>query len=273
MSVDPTFTEQWYREAHLEFEQQESRLRPMVNETRFTGKTYHWPVYENESAIAGKARHADVNIITQVTKDVSATVEPIYAAYMIDDWDAARSSVDYRSVINKKAAGAIWRKYDDLVIDALNTGQTTETTLADANQFSYNSAVSVAEVLDLNDVPSDMRYGLLSPGGCTDIQQDTTYINNFHNQNQIVRGGSQVIPGVAGIDYVKTTRLPNGDAGATERRGFAWQKMALGVALAQDFRVTVDWVPEKQGYLFVASMVMAAKVFDDTGVVAFDVAN
>lgn len=268
---DASFVEKWNKEAHLVFEQQKSKLFDHVKITRDTGKTYNFPVFDNEEALEGKERHADVTITSQNSSNIPVTANPIYIAYVVDDWDQAQSDVNYRELMNRKAAGAIWRKFDDVIIAALNANTNSEITMPSANTFNYAGAELLASTLDLNEVDMNNRYGVISPGAQTDLRNDTTYINNFHFNNDVVEKG--VLKDVAGIDYTMSTRLPNGGAGATERRVFAFHPTALGVYVSQDFRITVDWDARKQGYLYVASMMVGSAIIDQKGIQFADITN
>jgi hypothetical protein len=100
---------------------------------------------------------------------------------------------------------------------------------------------------------------------------DSVYINNFHFQNEAISKG--IMQGVAGFDTRLSTQLANGAAGATERRCYVWHKGALGMATAQPFRVTVDWIPIRQGFLLVGSMLVGFKIIEEASVQFFDITN
>lgn len=270
-TVDALFEERWSREARLEFAQMESKLKGKFNEVSDTAKTYNFQLFGHEEAKTSKARHADVEIQAQDATLIPVTAGLIYQSYMIDDWDTAQVNFDYRNVISKKAASAVWRKYDDKIITALAASTNSETTLPSANTLNFAGAVKMAETLDLQDVPDGNRFGVISSGAMTDLLTDSSYVNNFHFQNDAVKTG--VAKDVAGFDLIKHNRLPNGAAGSTERRCFFWHKDAVGVFTAKQFGVKIDWVPMKQGWLFTASMLVGVTIIDQKGVQYCDVTN
>lgn len=270
-TVDTLFEEKWAKEARLEFAQMESKLKGKFTEVSDKAKTYNFQLFTHEEAKTSKARHADVEITAQDATLIPVTAGLIYQSYMIDDWDTAQISFDYRNVISKKASSAVWRKYDDKIIAALAASTNSETTLPTANAFKFDGAVKMAETLDLQEVPDGNRFGAVSPGAMTDLLNDSTYVNNFHFRNEAVKTG--VAKDVAGFDLVKTNRLPNGAAGSTERRCFFWHKDAVGVFTAQDFKIKIDWVPHKIGWLFTASMLVGITIIDQKGVQFCDVTN
>lgn len=270
-SPEAAFVEKWNKEAVEIYQQTESKFAGKTTEIRDKTKTLHVPKFESTDAVSGKSRHQQVTITAQSTEDITVTATPIYKAYMIDDWDAAQSSYDYRSILSKQAANAVRRGFDDIIIAAFNASTNSEITLPTANTLNYAGVVKLGETLDLSEVPEEDRYLATSPGGMTDLLNDTTVINNFHFKNDAVSKG--MLPGIAGFDVFKTNRLPNGAAGSTERRVFGWHKGAVYTLIPQDFRVTISFENLHQGYALVASMMVGAKIHQQEGVQFADVTN
>jgi len=270
-TVDVLFEESWNKEAKLEYTQMESLLKGKITEHRGPQKTHNFQLFTPTVAKTSKARHAEVEISAQDATLIPATVGLIYEAQMIDDWDAAQNSFDYRNVITKNVTAAVWKKYDDKIITALAASTSGETTLPTGNTFNYAAASKMAEVLDTQDVPMGDRFGLISAPAMRQLQNDSVYINNFHFKNEVVKTG--IARDVAGFDLIKTNRLGNGAAGNTERRCYFWHKDAVGMHIAQDFKIKIDWVPTRQGYLFTASMLVGTVIIDNKGVQYCDVAN
>lgn len=269
-TVDVTFSEKWAKEARLLYGQNQSKFQGKFQQFRGSGQIYHVDTFANDDNIeTSKARHADVTIAAQVNTELNITASVIYKAHVIDDWDRAFVDYDYRDMISRKLSAAVWRGYDDKIITALGATGSSEVALPSANSFTYAGAEVMAKTLDQGEVPEQGRYMALSSGAKQDLRNDTTVINNFHAPNNTVHTGT--LHDVAGFDMFTTQRLANGASGATERRCIAWEKSALGVFTPQDFRVTISWENQLQGYLYVASIVMGATVLEDAGVHFCDV--
>lgn len=269
--VDDVFAEKWFGEAHIEFEQKGSKFKDKTKVRRGSKSKGHLTKFSNIEATIGKARHADVIITNQEAVDIPVTPTTIYASLMIDDWDQAKVDFEYRQVVNENIANAVWRSYDDLHVTAMGLTPNAEVVLPTANTMNYAGFVEMSEQMDLNDVPEEGRMSALSPGACTDLRNDGTYINNFHNQNSTVTTGQ--FKDVSGFDGFKTTRLANGAAGSTERRNLFWQKDAVVTSITKDFSINIGYVYEKQGWLFTASMLVGVAIFDSKGVFFADVTN
>ena len=267
MGPDQTFSEKWNAEAQDEYKQMRSVLFDYVTVFRNRGKTYHVPIWNQAEANIGRQRNQMLEVVAQDTEDVPITTQLINLAFVIDDYDQAQSDIDHRRALTRQAVGAVWRAFDDIVIAQLNTA-VNQVTLPTANTFNYNASEAVAASLDRDEVLESDRFGVISSGAKTDLRRDTTYINNFHMKNEVVEKG--IIKDAAGIDYKTSQRLPNGAGGSTERRNFAWHKMAVGVYINKPFRLNIAFENMFDGHSLVATMGVGAKIIQQKGVRFFD---
>ena len=271
MAANPeaTFIEQWNDEALQEFQQMKSLVWDTVTTRQKRGKSLHVPVWGASEANVGRTRHQQLTISAQNSTEVEIIPELVYKMFFIDDFDQAKTDYDYRRDLSVQAAAAVWRGYDDVVIAALNASTNSETTLPTANTFNYAGAEVMAKSLDQQEVFEQGRFGLISSGAKQDLRTDTVYINNFHAPNSTVQKG--MMTDVAGLDLVTTQRLPNGGAGATERRVFVYQKSAVVVHINSPFRLSVDWENDYQSWSLVASIGVGCEIVQQQGVQWADV--
>ena len=267
---DATFIEQWNDEAMDEFRQMKSLVYDTVSIRQKRGKSLHVPVWEQTEADFGRARNQQLNISAQNSYEVEIVPEMIYKMFLIDDFDQAKTDYDYRRDLSRQAAAAVWRGFDDRVIGALNEA-TNPTTLPTANTFLYSGAEAMSKFLDQQEVFESERYGLISSGAKQNLRNDTVYINNFHAPNDVVQKG--MLTDVAGLDLVTTQRLPNGAAGAAQRRIFVFHKMAVMAHINLPFRLNIDWENTYQSWSVVATMGMDARIIQQKGVTYADVAE
>lgn len=272
-TVDSAFVTQWNKEAHISFEEQESALWKYIKKVPAqSAKVHSFTVFANlDAQDDGKTQGSDLVREVASTSNVTATMKVPYIQVAIDDWDAAMTSVNYRESVNQMAMNALVQKIDDQLITALAGTTETETTLPTVNTLNFAGAQKMAEALTSKNVPYNDRMAVVSPGAMTDLMTDSTYINNFHFQNDVVANG--IAKGVAGIDLIQSNRLGNGAAGSTERRCYFFQKEAFQVALNRDVQISVDWDPRLQGWLYTASVIFGSAVVDPLGVQFCDVTN
>lgn len=271
MAANPeaTFIEQWNDEALQEFQQMKSLVWDTVTVRQKRGRSLHVPVWGASEANIGRTRHQQLTISAQNSTEVEIIPELVYKMFFIDDFDQAKTDYDYRRDLSVQAAAAVWRGFDDTVITALNASTNTEITLPTVNAFNYAGAEVMAKTLDQNEVFEQGRYGLISSGAKQDLRVDTNYINNFHAANSTVQKG--MLTDVAGMDLVTSQRLPNGAAGATERRNFVYQKSAVIVHINSPFRLSVDWENDYQSWSLVASLGVGCEIVQQPGVQFCDV--
>lgn len=271
MAANPeaTFIEQWNDEALQEFQQMKSLVFDTVTIRQKRGKSLHVPVWGSSEANTGRTRHQQLTISAQNSTEVEIVPELVYKMFFIDDFDQAKTDYDYRRDLSVQAAAAVWRGFDDVVIAAMNASTNAEIVLPTVNQFTYSGAEVMAKVLDQGEVFEQGRFGLVSSGAKQDLRNDTVYINNFHAPNSTVQKG--MLTDVAGLDLVTSQRLPNGDAGVTERRNFVYHKSAVVVHINSPFRLRFDWENDYQSWSLVASLGVGAEIVQQPGVQFCDV--
>lgn len=272
-TVDSMLVTEWNKQAHITYAERESKLWKHVKKVPAPSQKVHsFTVFSNLTAESnGKTQASDLTRTVATTSNVSATMQIPYIQVVIDDWDLAQTSVDYRAAVNAEAIGALWRKVDDAIITEFGNATASETTLPTANTFNFAGARKMAEVLATNNADDGQLYGVVSEGAMTDLINDSVYINNYHFQNDVIATG--MAKGVAGFDLARSNRLGNGAAGATERRCYFWHEDAVKIALGRDFKLSIDWDPRIQGYLYTASIIFAPKIIDNNGLQFCDVTN
>lgn len=261
--IDAIFEQKWSKEAHIAFTQTESKLKDAARVVHDSARTYNWNKFTVQSANENPSRHQPLTITAADATTVPATVTSIYSRHAIDDLDKAQTSFDYRNDLSKMAAIAVWQKFDDKFIAALEASSASSVTLPTANTFNYNGALEVMSALDSNDVPSEGRYALLSVGGFKDILADTTAVNSFNFANNAIKTG--MLDGIAGFDrMIRSTRLIVPTAG--QRTNWFWKKEAVGIHFSSDFSVKVERSVETNGWYFTATVQASFAVIDATGV-------
>lgn len=267
--IDPILTEQWAKEGHLIFDEEDFGLEDTYVLQEGPNKVFHFPVWGNGTAVKGRQRHQDVLINTEQTDDVTVTPQLIETAYLIDEWELFQTSTNYREMMHRKASGDVRRQMKADFITALETSTNSEVTLPTANTFNYAGAVHMGKVLDNNAVSMENRFGLLNPGAFEDVLNDTTAINNFHFSNDAVATGR--LKGIAGFEFREAIYLSNGAGGSGERRCFVWQKDAVVAGQNMPFKVRVGWREDKQAWQYYACVQIAWAIRDHKGVQFFDV--
>jgi hypothetical protein len=193
------------------------------------------------------------------------------AAEYTDVFDQATTNVDEKPIVAANIAAAIGRREDQMILDALDAANPTVT--IDTNVGGANSGMNLAKLrrakrfLDDRAVPTGMRC----------------LVHSAEALEQLLS-----LPEVTSTDYNTVKALVNGevntymgftlammearDEGGLPRTGalrtsFAFDKMALGLAIGIDYRNEVYYIPEKTSWLANGLFKAGAVSIDDLGVV------
>ena len=266
---DATFVEKWNDEAKDEYNQRRSLVYDTVDIVEKRASKLHVPVWEETEANIGRQRNQMLEISAQNAFEVELGTQLINKVFMIDDYDQAQTDYDYRRSLSRQAVSAVWRAFDDIAIAAMNASANAVITLPTANTFNYDGAEQMSKALDQQEVDETERYCLISSGAKSDLRRDTTVINNYHHRNETVRTG--MLTDIANFNMVTSQRLPNGAAGATQRRIFAYHKQAVTTFINSPFRLNIAWENLYAGWSLVATMGVGAIINREPGVQFADV--
>jgi hypothetical protein len=193
------------------------------------------------------------------------------AAEYTDVFDQATTNVDEKPIVAANIAAAIGRREDQMILDALDAANPTVT--VDTNVGGANTGMNLAKLrrtkrfLDDRAVPTGMRC----------------LVHSAEALEQLLS-----LPEVTSTDYNTVKALVNGevntymgftlammearDEGGLPRTGnlrtsFAFDKLALGLAIGIDYRNEVYYIPEKTSWLANGLFKAGAVSIDDLGVV------
>lgn len=207
----------------------------------------------------------------------------------IDDLEEAKNHYDVRSEYTKQIGAALAREFDDRIsrvialaarsankIDDLPGGSRLENAAAktDGNVLS-GMLFDAAQTLDEKDAWEGERYAAFKPA------QYYLLVRNKDNLNRDWDGrGSYAegkVPQIAGIDLMKTNRIPTGavaakagennayDGNFSTTAGLVWQKAAVGTVKLMDLALQksgADFNIMYQGDLILAKYAMGHGVLN-----------
>lgn len=262
IDIDEAFVSQFESDVHMAYQRMGSKLRNTVrNKTNITGKDTTFQ--KVGKGVAGqKSRHGNVPIMSLDHSNVTVTLEDWYAADYIDKLDELKINHDERMVVAQSAAGALGRKTDELIADAMSG--TTNATSATGG-LTLAKIEEVREHFGENDIPDDgERYFTIGVKSWTDLMN----INEFKSADYV---GSDDLPYTSGMTAKRWMGFMffefNGlGLNATVRDNLAYHKTAVGHASGAEVTSHMDWVPEKAAHLNNNMMSQGAVLIDETGV-------
>lgn len=247
------------------------KLRPSVRvKTGVVGSTHRFPKM-GKGLATKRVPQTDVVPMNIQHTNATATLEDWNAAEFTDIFDQAKTNVDERRELAVTIAGAITRREDQLIIDALEAAATTLTvaTSVGGAGTDLNSAKArrAKRLLDAGGVPAGNRTFVHSAVGLEAMlgQTDVTS-SDFNSIKALVDGEFDTWLGF------KWMMIEDRDEGgltlaATLRTSFAYHMQSTGLAVGIDFTTEVNYIPVKTSWLANGLFSAGAIAIDADGIV------
>jgi len=182
-----------------------------------------------------------------------------------DIFDAAEVNFDEKQELANVIAGALGRRFDQLVIDAMDAST------PDAADIVHGSAnLTVAKLIDAKVALKDQGVGdsdlffAANAEGLGGLLNDTKATSeDFATVKALVNGTINSFMGFT-FNFIET-RTEGGLTVATNIvDSWAYHRAAVGVAVGIDMKTDVNWIPERTAWLS-NGMMKAGSVVRDTG--------
>jgi len=196
-----------------------------------------------------------------------ATLVDYEAPEYTDIYNAATVNFDEVRELAQTIAGAMGRRDDQSIIDAMEAGSTTSVG-AGTQTLDLATITAAAKALNAVEAPMEDRYFVVHEGGLNDILNDTGITNADYNSVRLLMSGE--IDTFMGFKWkiIGSGRAEGGlPLTTTVRSGFAFHKSAVGHAVGIDMQTRVDYVPHKQSWLSCGAWKAGTVVIDPEGVI------
>jgi hypothetical protein len=213
----------------------------------------------------------DVTPLNVSYSQVTATMSDYIAAEYSDIFSQQKINFDERRELVQVVSGAIGRRMDQLVIDALSgsgTSLTVATTVGGAGtNMNLAKLLEAKELLDTGNVPAQDRCMLIHASGLAALLDDTKIASSdYAAVKALVQGQLDTFLGFKFITI--GDRDEGGLPKPSTRTCFAFHKDAVGMGIGMNQKTEINYVAEKTSFL-VASMFSAGAVaIDAEGIVA-----
>lgn len=186
----------------------------------------------------------------------AATLSDWHAADYTDIFKQAEVNFDEQRELAMTIASAIRRREDQLIINALETaavpaGQVVANSIGGTNtSLNVDKLRRASKIMNANGVPKEGRHYICNADALESLLGTTQATSiDYNGVRALVNGDIDTFMGF------KFHIIPTQDEGglalrsANNRESFAYHQTALGLAVALDQAVTVDWVPVKRSHL------------------------
>ena len=243
--------------------------------TNVEGSTVRFPRIGRGSASV-RVPQTDVVPLNVTYSQVTATMTDYIAAEYSDIFHQQRVNFNERQELVQVVSGAIGRRMDQVIIDALIAASSTGTV---ANTIQNDGSVGSAtdlnvgklrvakRILDAKNVPMEGRTIVLHANNLSALLGQTTVTSSdFNTVKALVTGEVDTFLGF------KFVTIGDRDEGGLPKSGadrtvFAFHRDSVGMAIGLNQTSRVDYIAEKTSFL-VASMFSAGSVaIDSEGIV------
>jgi len=243
--------------------------------TNVEGSTVKFPKIGKGTASV-RIPQTDVTPLNVTYSQVTATMTDYIAAEYSDIFHQQRVNFNERQELVQVVSGAIGRRMDQVVLDALAAASSTGTvakTIADDGTTGSASNLNVGKLraakkyLDSKNVPMEGRSIIIHANNLSALLGLTSVTSqDFNTVKALVNGELDTFLGF------KFITLGDRDEGGlplstADRTVYAFHRDAVGMAIGMNQTSRVDYIPEKTSFL-VASMFSAGSVaIDSEGIV------
>ena len=252
--------------------QGKAMLVPAVRQRRgVEGSTVKFPKVGRGVATV-RVPQTDVTPLNVGFSTVTLTLADYNAAEYSDIFSQAKVNFDERQELVQVVAGAMGRRQDQMILDAL-AGSSTSLTVANSIGGSTTN-MNVAKLreakrlLDKGNVPPDGRNIIIHANGLSNLLSETSVTSSdFNSVKALVQGDINTFLGFT--FHVLGDRSEGGLAidGSLDRTCFAFHKDAIGYAEGIGMRTEINYIAEKTSWLVNEVFSAGAIAIDDEGIV------
>jgi hypothetical protein len=249
-----------------------AKLVPAVRQRRgVEGSTVKFPKVGKGVATI-RVPQTDVTPLNVSFSSVTLTLSDYNAAEYSDIFSQAKVNFDERQELVQVVAGAMGRRQDQMILDALTASSTSLTVSNDIGGSDTNMNITklreAKRLMDKNNVPPDGRNIIIHANGLANLLSETSVTSSdFNSVKALVQGELNTFLGFT--FHVLGDRSEGGLAidGSLDRSCFAFHKDAVGYGEGIAMRTEINYIAEKTSWLVNEVFSAGAVAIDDEGIV------
>ena len=212
----------------------------------------------------------DVTPLNVTYSQVTATMSDFIAAEYSDIFQQSKVNFDERQELVQVVGGAIGRRMDQLVIDALNAASSPSTVATSVGGAGTNmnlaKLLAAKKALDTKNVPAEGRCMLIHANGLSALLDETELTSSDFATVKALSTGQ--LDTYLGFKFIT---LGDRDEGGlplpSTRTCFAFHRDAIGLGISMNQRSEINYVAEKTSFLVSSMFSAGAVAIDDEGIV------
>ena len=206
---------------------------------------------------------------------LTATLLKYAAGTAVDEIQDLTVNFDSKRELAMVVAMAIGRRSDQILIDAIDAGAGAAggtIILAGGTNLTYAKLRNVVQVFEQNAVPLSERFMAMSGNNLRALLADDHIVSRFFTSNDAAVDGTLHYKDILSVNVriipdMTEGGLPLGTDGANIRRDLAWHFMSTGMAIGQDMRTEINYLPRETSWFVNGLFFAGAVAVDPRGII------
>ena len=215
-----------------------------------------------------KTTSADVDPMDVAHSLIQATLYNWNAPEYTDIFDAAEVNFDEKQELATTIAGALGRRLDQLVIDAMDAASPTAVGVGTTGLLATDLIDAKVELVKQGVGSGDLYCAINAAGLAGLLADEKTTSADYQAVKALVNGEINTF---AGFNVVVIEDRAGNEGGLTIASdvvsAYAYSKEAIGLAVGIDMKTSIDYVPQKTSFLCNGMLKAGAAVRDAAGLV------
>jgi hypothetical protein len=246
------------------------KLRPTVRlRTGIVGSTHRFPKM-GKGLATQRVPQTDVVPMNIAHTKATATLEDWNAPEYTDIFDQQKVNYNEQQELAEVIAGAITRREDQLIIDAMDAASTTLTvanTVGGVNGMNTAKMRSASGLLNQQGVPGEGRNAVISAIGLQQLLGDND-ANDFDKNTIKALYDGEIFRWLGfDIKFIEDRAEGGLPLSINDRTNFFYHSAAVGEAVGIDFRTEINYIPQKTSWLANGLFSAGAVAIDALGIV------
>jgi len=184
-----------------------------------------------------------------------------------DIFDQQDVNFDEKQELANTIAGALGRRCDQLVIDAMDASTPLTTPITTTGNLTMEQLISAQVELRDQGVQNSDLFALIEAGGLNGLLNDEKATSTFYQNVKALVSGE--VDTLLGFKFMILEARNEGGLEQTGDNVDSWffQRDAVGLAIGIDMKTEINWIPERTAWLSNGMLKAGSVVRDEGGLV------
>ena len=259
-----------------EFQSALQQMGSVLRDTVFTrngvvGGSVKFPVVGLATSTKNRARHSILTSPNTTHTSATATLDNYEAPEFIDSLDEFITNIDVRSAYLKGIAAVLGRDLDGIVIDAMvasHSASSPSSAAADKALVATMRKLAGTKTWPKN---NNDWYWVVTPDVWAKLLTVNEVISRDYGNGESFVNGS--IMRLAGFNVIESPQLIDQKVSATVHKTYAYNKSSVGLAIAKDVGVKVNYSAAHNADIVLGEMRAGAVTIQPDGVFEIQVSG